>query len=387
MANGPDGAGVLYIDDDAGNRTVVEEVCGDEIPLVTAPSGPAGLELLAQREVGVLLVDQRMPGMTGVDVLEVARRTAPDTFRILITGYSDLNEAIAAINRGAVERYVWKPWQPDELIATLRDALAVYATRRKIQMLERRLVEIERVYALGVVAASVAHELRSPLTALSLTLPQLQENERRLFHTVSNNPSQALLARMIEKNSEHVATACLATNQMQEIVRGIELGQRHRRDRSADLREVATLTQRMLRSELMNRAHVSIEAEEGLPPVAGAPSQHAQVMLNLVVNAVQAFADSAGDRNHVHIRIRRAGDGVLLQVEDNGPGIDPSILPRIFDPFFTTKESGGTGLGLAISKKIIEDLGGTLTVKSVVGEGTSFSIQLRASTAAAEPHP
>ena len=85
---------VLYIDDDVGNLTVLEAAFGDDFEILTADSGRAGLELLGGREVGVLLCDQRMPGMTGVDVLEKARTIAPDTVRILITAYSDLGEAM-----------------------------------------------------------------------------------------------------------------------------------------------------------------------------------------------------------------------------------------------------------------------------------------------------
>ena len=137
---------------------------------ITASSGAEGLAILAEQEVAVLLVDQRMPGMTGVEVFEIAQERYPDSVRILITAFTDLTEAIAAINRGHIRRYLRKPWEPEELKAALREAVEIYQTRKKIADLETRLLETERTYALGVVAAGVAHELRNPLAAMSMNL-------------------------------------------------------------------------------------------------------------------------------------------------------------------------------------------------------------------------
>src|SRR5262245_2552331 len=146
---------ILYIDDEPANLIVLEAACGDEFEVLTATSGKEGLELLARHEVAVLLSDQRMPEMSGVEVLEAAHAMRPDTVRVLITAYSDINEAVAAINRSRVERYLRKPWQPEELRVALRDAVSTYETRMKLQALERRVVETERVYALGVVASGI----------------------------------------------------------------------------------------------------------------------------------------------------------------------------------------------------------------------------------------
>ena len=161
---------ILYIDDDLSNLLVLKATCTGELNVITASSGEEGLEILSKQEVAVLLVDQRMPGMTGVEVFEATRDLYPDTIRILITAFTDLSEAIAAINRGHIRRYLRKPWEPHELKAALREAVEIYQTRKKITSLETRLLETERTYALGVVAAGVAHELRNPLTAMTMNL-------------------------------------------------------------------------------------------------------------------------------------------------------------------------------------------------------------------------
>src|SRR4051812_11324174 len=121
---------------------------------------------MRQQEVSVLLTDQRMPGMTGVELAEATRHEFPDSVRMLINAYSDLNAAIEAINRGQIHLYLRKPWEPRELRVALEMARGRYLVTRRLRELERRLVSTERVYALGVIAAGIAHELRNPLSAI-----------------------------------------------------------------------------------------------------------------------------------------------------------------------------------------------------------------------------
>ena len=161
---------ILYVDDDESNLTVLEAACTPEFRVLTASSADAAMEILHREEVAVLLVDQRMPGMTGVEFFETTREDFPDTVRLLITAYSDLTDAVNAINRGQVRGYIRKPWEPEELKATLRGAIEIHETRHKVHELEQRLLDVERVYALGVAAAGVAHELRTPLQSLMTSL-------------------------------------------------------------------------------------------------------------------------------------------------------------------------------------------------------------------------
>jgi signal transduction histidine kinase len=369
---------ILYIDDDRGNLTVFEAVCDDEFEVLAVQSGKEGLELLMTHEVAVLVSDQRMPGMTGVDVLEAARSVAPDAVRILITAYSDLTEAVAAINRGAVERYIRKPWQPDELRMALRDAMALYGTRRKLQSLERRLIETERVYALGVVAAGVAHELRNPMTALVAMIDLASANEQKALDDILAGKEPPLVD-FLRKNLQLLNEANQAAEQVMEITRGMELGQRHRENRRVDVKEVVHLTLRILRSEFLKKAQLQVEIDPATPEVIGAPHRLGQVLLNLAVNALQALPDERPSHaNRVTVRLRPGDGKVFLEVADNGPGIPDGVMSRIFDPFFTTKEEGGTGLGLAISRTIVEELGGRITVTTGPVKGTTFTVTLPA---------
>jgi len=368
---------VLYVDDDAANLTVLQAACADEFDVVTAESAEVALAIMRQHEIAVLLVDQRMPGMTGVELFEATREHYPDAVRILITAYSDLTDAINAINRGQVRGYLRKPWEPEHLKATLRDALEVYDTRRKVRELERRLLETERVYSLGVVAASVAHELRSPLTALLTTLDLAEMRLKSMIDGLSSGRSIAPdEVESVKKVGDQISRAKQAVDQITEITSGIELSHRRRdEERTTDMKEVANLTLRCVRAELLKRAQIQVEIEPG-PPVIGSPNKLGQVVMNLLINALQALPDRPRGQNLVSLRLRPAGDFVRLEVEDNGSGIPQDVLVKIFDPFFTTKTHGGTGLGLAISKQIIEEVRGRISVESELGRGTRFCVEL-----------
>ena len=121
---------ILYVDDDEQNLFLFRSVLPETYDVLTASSGPQALELLAARPVHVLLADQRMPRMSGVQLLERAGRDHPETIRILVTGYAEIEVVIDAINRGSVYRYISKPWNADELLAIIRNALEVWELRR-----------------------------------------------------------------------------------------------------------------------------------------------------------------------------------------------------------------------------------------------------------------
>jgi signal transduction histidine kinase len=369
---------ILYIDDDESNLLVLKATVADELNVTTASSGADGLEILASEEVAVLLVDQRMPGMTGVEVLEIARERYPDTVRILITAFTDLTDAIDAINRGHIRRYLRKPWEPQELKAALHEGVELYQTRRKITELETRLLETERTYALGVVAAGVAHELRNPLAAMSMNLElarmRLEAMQRGLAAGKTVDP------RNLESLGGALDKLEGASEAAKRIAEGLELSHRRRDDEvTADLGKIVELTLKFVRTALVNRARLEVEVEP-TPVVQGSPRELGQVVINLLINAMQAMPDRPRSANLVRVSLGPADEKqwVNLAISDNGRGISDDVVDRVFDPFFTTKAQGGTGLGLAISKRIVQDAGGVIDVASTPGEGTTFTVRLPA---------
>ena len=372
-------APVLYVDDDRANLVVFEATLEGALPIRTAASGEEALEILRNEEVAVLLTDQRMPGMTGVELAEQAKVEFPDTVRVLITAYSDLSAAVDAINRGQIHLYLRKPWEPRELRLALESARERYLTTRRMRDLEKRLLATERVYALGVVAAGIAHEIRGPVGVLQTNMQVLRDALTELRATIA--AGRPLEQRSLDsqfREMESVLADCgEASNSVLEITRSIELSTRSTPPAEVDLREVIRLVARSIRIELYQRGRLDLELGE-VPLVRGSRTRLGQVVLNLVVNALEAMEPERRSTNLLKVKLWSEEKRVKLLVEDNGAGIPPETLDRIFDPFYTTKIDGGTGLGLAISRRIIEESEGSLEVTSVVGVGTRFLVDLPA---------
>ncbi len=357
---------VLYVDDETSNLLVFEAALKKHLPVLTANSGEKALALLRSNEIAVLVADQRMPGMTGVQLIEVVRQEFPDVLRMLMTAYSDLDAAIDAINLGQVQRYIQKPWEPVELLSELTQARDLFLSRRRLGELEQRLVTTERVYALGVIAAGIAHEIRNPLSALTMDIDLAQM-------LLSNTPGPA----QIDQTQKTLGDAHQAASSIKDITESVELSTRERQDGPVDLREVVELACRSVRGEMRRRGRIE-QRLSTVPKVQGSPTRLGQVVLNLLVNALEAMDPEKRLANVATVELTENAGHVVLAVADNGPGIAPSVLPRVFDPFFTTKSQGGTGLGLAISKKIVHELGGALEVESSPGKGTRFWMRLPA---------
>ncbi len=362
---------VLYVDDDPSNLVIFQASFKNAFPLLTATSGADALALMQKNEVAVLLTDQRMPGMSGVELMEKVRVDYPDVVRMLVTAYSDLDAAIGSINRGQAHLYWRKPWEPLSLKMALIQARERYLAGRQVTELERRLAGTERVYALGVVAAGIAHELRNPLSALSLNLELIEQLVR------DEGPTRAEL----EQARKAAADSRAAIKAITDITRSIEASTRSTVEGEIDLKEIIETSMTAIRGELRRRGQISLQLQE-VPLVKGSRTRLGQVVLNLLVNALEALAPEKVATNLVTVKLRTAQAWVEFEVSDNGQGVDSALKEKIFDPFFTTKPEGGTGLGLAISRQIVADLNGTLEVKSEgPGAGSVFVVRLPASNA------
>jgi C4-dicarboxylate-specific signal transduction histidine kinase len=369
---------VLFVDDEPENLAVFEAACAERFSVLTAPSAARGLELMRTHEVGVLLADQRMPGMTGLEMLEQVQAQFPQTVRMLVTAYADLNTAIDAINRGRVRRYLRKPWDHDELHATLAEAIDLYQMASKVSVLERRLVETERVYSLGVIAAGLARELKNPVGAMNANIVRAREIVRTVASSAraENRGSPVVRAQLFDADEE-LAEALVGLGRILDVVRGIELPTREGAGETADLTEVLRLTMRLVQTELRSSASLELDVKP-VPPVAGSTAKLGQVVLNLLVNALQAMAWEPRSKKMLSIRLVPEEGWVRFEVADSGPGIPPELLPHVFDPFSPAGRDRGAGLGLAISKTIVEEIGGHIEAENRPTGGALFRIRLPA---------
>jgi PAS domain S-box-containing protein len=247
--------------------------------------------------------------------------------------------------------------------------LEVYRDITGQRLIQSKLLQTEKMAALGQLVSGIAHELNNPLTSIQ-GYAQLLAGRRSGSELIAD-------ARRI---SEEAARA-------NGIVKNLLLFAREARPerRPVGLNEIVERTLALRGYELkIENIGVELELEPSLPPTLGDAGQLQQVALNLIVNAEQAIRQGPG-QGRIRIRTRRlAGDRIALEVSDDGPGIPPGIVSRIFDPFFTTKPAGvGTGLGLSIVYGIVHEHGGEVSVESQPGEGATLRVELPVLTGAA----
>ncbi len=251
----------------------------------------------------------------------------------------------------------------------------------------QRLMQSEKLASLGELAAGVAHEINNPVGYVSSNLTTLQKYltvyEKMLDAPAADNADMTALKMklnyafvrddlrsLLRETQEGLGRVKVIIQDLKDYART----EASTNFVAADIHLGLKSTLNIARNTLKNRAEIQLNLGD-LPLVECAPSQIDQVFLNLIVNAAQAMPE--GKMGVINISTHRDDSCVCIQVQDNGPGIEPGNLKKIFDPFFTTKAlSVGTGLGLSVSQKIIQQHRGTLDVDSQVGVSTTFKITL-----------
>ncbi|HVX95451.1 MAG TPA: PAS domain S-box protein, partial [Polyangia bacterium] len=239
--------------------------------------------------------------------------------------------------------------------------------------MEARLAQSERLAALGTLLAGIAHEMNNPLSYAVLGIEQAIAQAERL----SAPPPE------IAKLREALDSALHGASRVGAIIGQIRASSRPDTNESGpvDVRAVLETALRVTRNELHHRARLVTELGPAGPViVVGSANRLEQVFVNLLVNAVQALPDGRVD-NEIRVALRSTpatpARQVVVEVSDNGSGIPDDVQPRIFDPFFTTKPVGlGLGLGLSICHGIVTNHGGTISVESAVGRGSTFRVVL-----------
>ncbi len=235
----------------------------------------------------------------------------------------------------------------------------------EIKLKEKRLQRMDKLAALGEMAAGLAHEIRNPLASISGATQFLEETGLVL-------PEGTKLLKIISRETSRL-------NQLTHTF--LLYGRPEKGERKlVDVGDEISATVNLVRQR--RRAHdisMDIHVEEGLK-LAIDPDQFRQIILNLLMNAVQALPDKGGK---IEIKSERQEDQIVIQIADNGRGVKVEDIPRIFDPFFTTRPDG-TGLGLSIVHRLVSDYGGSISLDSAEGAGACFSLTFPCN---AQPQP
>lgn len=369
---------ILIIDDELGPRESLRMLLNREYEVCTAKGVDEGVALLKERQPELIIMDIRMPGKTGIDGLREIRAIDTEVSIVMLTGFGALETAQQALRLGAND-YLNKPFDT----ADMRSVVAKYAQRtrmerkrrimlKELQEMNVRLMEDiadkDSMASLGRSSAEFAHDLRNPLMIVSGYVN--------------------LLSQQLEKAKEMMGEDYAHVSEYLGIIednvrRCSDLATMWQKIGSGDLNSFTPTPMSEVIDDLMvgvdplvSTAHVAMEYRVEPSPmiVKGNRAQLLRAVHNVIANAIDAVPAGSGK---ILLCCEAKSGHVELRVADNGCGMPQHVIDRMFEPYFTTKDkSKGTGLGTVITRRIVEDHGGMVSVKSQEGQGTEITILL-----------
>lgn len=371
----------------------------------SAYQGQQGVEMVERAVAAgtpymLCFLDVRMPpGWDGPETLGHLWRADPDMQVVLCTAYSDYSWSDIIGRCGSTDRLLIlkKPFEVPEVrqlahaltekwrlaranerrLADLEQLVAerTEALRREITeraRAEHELHQVQRLKALGRLAAGIGHEINNPLTFILGSVEAVQE--------ILTEHEPQFDAATYDELSHLLGAALTGTDRIAQIVRSIKMFVRPEESvaEPVDVSAAMRLALDMVRRDIA--PHIAIElALTDVPSVLGKRVELEQVFINLCKNAAQALAGLRDREARLRVSSRREQGDVIVEIADTGPGIAPKDLDKIFDPFFTTKPVGqGTGLGLSICHAIVSSMSGSIDVRSTERRGTVVAVRLPA---------
>jgi len=396
---------LLIVDDEEGPRQSLRIVFKDDYNILLADNGNKAIELMKQHSVDAAVLDIRMSGMSGVELLGKLKGINPAVEVIMLTAYETIETARQALRLGACD-YLTKPFDISTMRAAIANAMERHLVSEEINTNNQKLHELQEelhnqklqeeiVRTKGEIYASVIHDINGPLTIISGFieiinqhissattlegggLELVKDRLARITRQVNNciEISQRYLSFLRNRSTER---APIGTNQI-----------------LSDLGELLKVHPSAHKNELI----IHSLKEDLFAEING--TDLIQILLNLTINALQCSPDPHrveiyGLRLTQPLVLPQFHDGpesqfvnreglhnvaplLAVSVQDNGPGISPDVVPKIFQPFFTTKTANkGTGLGLAIVHRFVKEGKGAIHLQTKVGKGTTFTVYLPA---------
>jgi len=358
---------IVVIDDDAAMRLSCRKILaklGHRVE--TFEDGTQGLEGVSRLRPGLVVVDLKMPGLSGLEVVARVRELDPLVVVVVITGYATIDTAVEAMKAGAYD-FLPKPFSPEELRLIVNRSLE----RRRLS-LEARRAEMDRELLRRRFVTFVSHQLQTPLAAVHQYLSVLQQFEET--------------GAVEGKRREWIERCLRRAEEMQTLIRDWLTLARLESDRLVRERapvDLGRIIPNILATYEPLAAEERVTLEARLPEtgctVAGDPNCLNVLFDNLITNAIKYNRPEG----RISVTAGCQGEEVEVAVADTGVGIPPQCRERLFDEFFRVRGEGakktpGTGLGLAICKRIVTELGGSITVESEAGAGSTFRVRLPA---------
>ncbi len=355
---------ILVIDDEEAMRDSCAQILlKDHFRVETAAEGTSGLRLAGELKPDLAIVDLKMPGISGFEVLEGLWQVDPQVVAVVITGYATVESAVEAMKKGAYD-FLPKPFAPEELRIIIRRGLERRRLAREAESLRREKILLEENFI-----TMVTHQLRSPLVAI-----------QQYFEVIlaeMAGPLEHKQRDMIGRARERLDRLLGLINDWLDLAR-INRGRLVEKFKPFDLRKPLEKLVEFMKPHAQESG-VTVELLPSPAPVEvlGDEETLEQVFANLLSNAIQ-YNRPGGE---VKVEIQDSPEAAAVAVQDTGVGIAKEHLPFVFDQFYRvsrseSKKARGTGLGLSIAKKIIEAHGGAIQVDSEPGKGTVFTVRI-----------
>lgn len=348
---------ILCVDDEIDNVDALERLFRRKYTVLKATSGKEALAVLDQNPgpLALIITDQRMPEMTGVEFLEKTLVSHPETIRILLTGYTDLESVITAVNNGQIFRYLTKPWDPVDLMNTVDHAVERFALGQELKKKNTELAKaLEDLKSLDVAKSNfmilINHELKTPLTSILsfsslLAESPLGDEDRLMVNRI--NKSAERLKNLVE---DVLLVVRAETNQLKIDIQSISFTQFD--EQPKDIQNILMQKQQKVITKL---EPVNVKADLRLIK---------QVMQRLLHNAAKFGVESS----EIHVESMKSGNNLRFIVHNKGPQVPLTIIDKIIKPFYIDEDvmhhSTGTGLGLTICQSILKSHNSTLQFKN-----------------------
>ena len=373
---------ILIIDDEQDNLDYLQAELERKLDVSLAIGGSEGIARFGEKNFDLVLTDVRMAGIDGIQVLKTIKQMSPGCEVLLMSGFSDLDAVISAMNEGAFA-FVTKPIMKAILLSRIDHAIAVVQAHENQTEVMRELKQnllvqsrfAQKLSALAAMSGGVAHELQQPLSGISMfsaTVKKMVEQGREI--------EAEFLIEIMGKIEKQVDRARDVIDHMREFSSGKESLATKR----LNLSEAVTRALDLFRLQLhTHRIALQIDIPAELE-IDADQNRLEQVVVNLVSNAKDSIILSAADRaepadqDKIHILGQKENGRVVMDVIDTGCGVPDSMADRLFDPFVTTKtEMGGSGLGLFICRSVLDDFAASIELLHTGKQGSTFRVQFQ----------
>jgi len=371
---------ILIIEDEDIIRKRIKNLLElDNFNIFTAENGIKGIKICKQLMPQIVILDMKLPDINGIEVLNIIKDNMKNTEVIMITGYGDIETAIASIKSGAFA-FLQKPIEYELLKLNIKNAIDKLYMKQKILMdtkeYQTQIIQSAKMTALGELAAGVAHELKQPLNVIAIII-------QTLLRDIKSNRFD------LDETEIDLIDAQKQVDRMADVIDHMKIFTRNSGYDNHIKLQINDVVKSSLKffSEQLKVHDINLiqNLSPDIPEISGNPNHIEQVLINLISNARYAVENSQKDNMEIMIKtyIIPASksllnkESVAIMVKDNGNGVPANIAQKIFDQFFTTKDPGkGTGLGLSISQKMIEEHNGKITLDMNTDDGAAFSIVL-----------